>query len=286
MPFIERLEKDFHPDRQHTFKHNLASHPLFTIEELTKLALRNPKVRFHSAKLEKTQRFDTARIEHVTGLTLEETLRNIEVSGSFVYIMEIEKDPIYGPLINEIFEEIKHDVLKYHKKMCKPQAWIFITSPGGTTPYHRDFEANHYFHIAGKKTLWLWDPKDREVVSQIENEVFHGTHSLVKTTLTEEKTNKASQYELSPTNGVFFPYTAPHMVQNGNDGYAISFSITHMTPENYHEKRIHKINLLLRKLRINPSDYQESKIKNTFKLGIHWFLRTVVFSKSSDWDDR
>jgi hypothetical protein len=285
MPYLERHSHEFHPEKQHTFKHNLHNHPLFQFDELTKLAMRNPKIRYHSAKLSRTQRFDTARIEHVTGLTLEETLKNIEAAGSFVYIMEIEKDPIYGPLVRELLSEIEKDVLKFHKKVCKPQAWIFITSPGGVTPYHRDFEANHYFHIKGKKTLYLWDPRDKEIVNQKENEFFHGVHSLEKTVFVDDKIKKACRYELTPSHGVFFPYTAPHLVENGEDEFSISFSITHMTPEDFQERRVHKINQMLRKLGVRPTDYHESRMKNRCKLGLHWLIRNTIFARSKDWKD-
>jgi hypothetical protein len=284
MAYLERHLDEFHPEKQHHFKHCLHNHFLFQFEELTKLALRNPKVRFHSAKLERTQRFDTARVEHLTGLTLKETLDNIEVSGSFVYIMEIEKDPIYGPLVKEIFKEIEKDVLKFHKKMLKLQAWIFITSPGGITPYHRDFESNHYFHIKGRKTLWLWSPKNKAVVNQEENECFHGVHSLAKTVFTEEKLKLASKYDLTPSMGVFFPYTAPHMVENGNEEFSISLSLTYMTPEDMQVRRIHKINQILRKIGLKPTDIEKhNKLKKNVKLGLHWVLRTIIFAFLNDW---
>lgn len=284
MAYLERQLDEFDPAIQHHFHHTLHNHPLMQFDELSRLALRNPKVRFHSAKLERTQRFDTAREEHVTGLTLQETLDNIDVSGSFVYIQEIEKDPVYGPLVQEVYKEIKKDTLKFHKSISRVQAWIFITSPGGVTPYHRDFETNHYFHIKGKKTLFLWDPRDKEIVSQEENEYFHGVHSLAKTLYTAEKFKKASKYDLDPAMGVFFPFTAPHMVENGTDEFSISFSITYTTAEDIQVRRVHKINQLLRKIGLKPTDIEkQNKLEYQLKLGAHWVLRTFIFFALSDW---
>ncbi len=281
---IQNPVDDYALKRHHNFQHSLSHHPLLQLEELKKLALRSPKIRFHSAMLKRTQPFDTAR-ELQTGMTIEETLNNIEASGSFVYLMEVEKDPLYRDLIQTIMANIEKNVHRHDSKMCKPKAWIFITSPGGVTPYHRDFNANYFFQIKGQKTLWLWDHTDREIVGQEEDEAFHGVHSLAKTLYTDEKMKKAVKYEMGPSSGAFFSYTDPHLVENGSEEVSISLSITFLTPEDYQVKRIHKINQLLRKVGIIPSDIGKSKLLNQMKLGLHWLVKHTIYLKSPDWED-
>lgn len=285
MKFIKRDENLFNPEKQTTFSHNLCEHPLFQLEELKKLACRHPTVRFHSALIPRDQRLDRAVQDCPNGMTLPETLDNIEKSGSFVFIMDVQNDPLYAPLMNQILDEIESTVGKHHHNMRKRQAWIFITSPGGTTPYHRDHEASHYFHIKGKKTLWLWDQNDPEVVTQEENEIFHGTHSLKKTLYREALMEKGTEHKLTPGQGVFFPYTAPHMVENGTDEFSISFSVTHMTDETYNIKRLHKMNQLIRKAGILPSPHGRSRVSDTTKLLLHNILRNTVYSNSREWID-
>lgn len=284
MKYIERDTKNFHPESSQAFKHNLCGHPLFELEELKKLALRHPKVRYHSAMIPRSQSLDTVCDDCSTGMSLEETLDNITTSGSFVFIMDVHEDPIYGPLVNKILDEIQVDVEKHHKKLRNRQAWIFITSPGGTTPYHRDQETAHFMHIKGKKKFYLWDQKDREVVSQKENEHFHGIHGLGKTQYKDALMDKATCYDIVPGDGVFFPYTAPHMVENG-DEFAISFSVTHMTSEDYAQRRINKINQILRKLGMNPTDLGVSKLKDSFKLIVHGFLRNTLGFFKQEWKE-
>jgi hypothetical protein len=285
MKFIERNVADFHPEKQHVFNHNLSHHPLLQLDEIRKLAQRHPTIRYHSAKVARSQRLDLAVQECPNGHTLEETLRNIDTTGSFVFIMDVQKDPIYRNMVDEIMDEVEGSVHRFHKNMRKRQAWIFVTSPGGTTPYHRDHESSHYFHIKGKKTLWLWDHNDKEVISQEENEHLHGVHGLKKTVYKEALMEKATEHHLSPGQGVFFPYTAPHMVENGADEYSISFSVTHMTDETYNIKRIHKINQLLRKTGIKPKDVNDSYLSDRMKLGLHWMLRNSIYSFNKDWKD-
>jgi mannose-6-phosphate isomerase-like protein (cupin superfamily) len=282
MKYIERNRSEFHPDKRQALKHNLCSHPLMQLEELKKLALRHPTVRYHSAKISRSQKLDTVAKDCPNGMSLKDTLDNIESSGSFVFIMDVQKDAIYAPFVNELLGEVQGDVERYHHNMRNRQAWIFITSPGGVTPYHRDQEAAHYFHIKGEKSFWLWDANDREIVTQEENEFFHGVHGLKKTDYADSKMTKAEKFTIYPGDGIYFPYTAPHMVENGTDEYSISFSVTHMTTENYNTRRINKINQLLRKIGIKPRDLDQSGFIDNLKLTTHFMLRSILglFKKS------
>jgi hypothetical protein len=285
MKYIERNSSEFHPDKRQGLKHNLCSHPLMQLEELKKLALRHPTVRYHSAKISRSQKLDTVAKDCPNGMSLKDTLDNIESSGSFVFIMDVQKDPIYAPFVNELLSEVQSDVEKCHHNLRNRQAWIFITSPGGVTPYHRDQEAAHYFHIKGKKSFWLWDANDREIVTQEENEFFHGVHGLRKTDYAESKMNKAEQFTIYPGDGIYFPYTAPHMVENGSDEYSISFSVTHMTNENYNTRRINKINQLLRKIGFRPRDLDQSVFIDHLKLTTHFMLRSILGHFNKSWQN-
>lgn len=283
MSLLSRSVNNFNASIKSTFTHELHQHPLMQLEELKKLALRHPTVKYHSANIPRTQSLETVVKEAPSPMSLENALENIETSGTFVFIQNIQDDPIYGKFVNEILDEIQKDVHKTQHNMRNRQAWVFITSPGGTTPYHRDQESATYFHVKGKKTFWLWDPNDRSVVSQEENEYFHGVYGLSKTKYKEALMDKATEYTILPGDGIFFPYTAPHMVQNGSDEYSISFSVTHMTDEDYAIRRINKMNQVLRKFGFSPSDQGRSGLLDQFKLAIHRFFRTTLSRFSEDW---
>lgn len=283
MSYLSRADNNFHASKKSSFTHKLHEHPLMQFDELKKLALRHPTVKYHSANIPRTQSLETVVKEAPSNMTLEDALNNIETSGTFVFIQNIQDDPIYGRFVNDILDEIEKDVHKSHRNMRKRQAWIFITSPGGTTPYHRDQESAHYFHIKGKKTFWPWDANDRSVVSQQENEYFHGVYGLSKTKYSEALMSKASEYCINPGDGIFFPYTAPHMVENGKDEFSISFSVTHMTDQDFAIRRVNKINQLLRKFGISPKDQGKSILIDHCKLGLHWFLRTVLSPFGNNW---
>lgn len=281
--FLKRLDPQFHASKRSIFTHQMHSHPLLQLEELKKLAFRHPTVKYHSANIPRTQNLETVVKDNPSQFTLQDALTNIETSGSFVFIQNIQTDKIYGNFVKEVMNELEKDVLKTHHNMRNRQAWVFITSPGGTTPYHRDQESSHYFHIKGKKTFWLWDPNDREVVTQEENEYFHGVYGLKKTNYREALLSKATEYNIKPGDGIFFPYTAPHMVLNGTEEYSISISFTHMTDEDFRIRRINKMNQLIRKTGIRPLDVGKSPSGDGMKLAAHKILRTSLGPFNRNW---
>lgn len=283
MSLVTRADEQFHASRSNTFTHRLHEHPLLKIEELTRLALRHPTVKYHSAHLDRSQSLETVVSDRPSGMSLEDALTNIHNSGSFVFIQNIQNDRLYGEFVTEIMEKLERDVHGSHHNMRNKQAWVFITSPGGTTPYHRDQESAHYFHIKGKKTFWLWDPNDRDVVTQEENEYFHGVYGLKKTLYREALMTKARKFEIFPGDGIYFPYTAPHMVDNGSEEYSISISFTHMTDEDFEIRRINKMNQVMRKFGIRPNDVGHSRLADKMKLATHKILRTTLSPFEKNW---
>lgn len=78
---IERNKDNFDPSVHSPFKHNLVDHPLMKLDSIRELALRHPKVRYHSARISRNQKLDKVVDECPNGMSLEETLENIETSG-------------------------------------------------------------------------------------------------------------------------------------------------------------------------------------------------------------
>jgi hypothetical protein len=94
---------------------------------------------------------------------------------------------------------------------------------------------------------------------------------------------QATEYSILPGDGIFFPYTAPHMVENGSEEYSISFSVTHMTENDYNVRCINKINQLIRKRGASPRDLGHSAVADQAKLMIHFVLRKVLAPFQVHW---
>lgn len=269
-------------DKIFSFQHQLSTHPLLQLEELRSLAKRHNLIRFHSAKINRAQNLDTVKEDCSNGLTLEETLNQIEHTGSAVVIREVERDPLYKPLVEEMFKSIKLFNKKAGISMYNCHAWIFITSPEGITPYHRDQEHTHFFHVRGEKTVWLWDHTNRSLITQEEDEFFHGVNKLTKTIYRDSLMKHAHEFKVVPNEGLYFPPTAPHMVENGNE-YSISMTLTYMSNMNMRVRRIHKINQIIRKLGFEPTDVNKSRLKDEMKLILHFVFRSFLAPVDKNW---
>lgn len=264
------------------FRHSFNENPLFHYEQLKKLALRHPLIRFNSSKLSRSQNLDTVIKDCPPEKSLKEALENIQTSNSCIVIREIQKDPLYEIFVNELLKNIQKTTKIKQSQMRNINAWIFITSPGGVTPYHRDHETTHFFHLIGKKKFYVWDHLDREVVSQEENEFFHGVSNLKETKYRDQIFIKSRAYSLTSGDGLYIPATAPHMVENGTDDFTVSLSLTYMSNADYRVRRIYKINQILRKFGISPKDINQSQFIDFCKLGVHALLRSI-FIWGNDW---
>jgi len=198
-----------------------------------------------------------------TGLSIEETIRRIEECQSWMVLKYVENDPAYAELLNGCLDEIQKYSEPFAKGMTRREGFIFISSPGSVTPYHMDPEYNFLLQIRGKKTMSVFDGRDRSILSEQELEQYMsgGHRNLI---FKEEFQPKARECELSPGAALHVPVTAPHWVKNGND-VSISFSITFRVPATEKRTIVYTTNAYLRKRGLNPVPYGQSNWRDTAK---------------------
>lgn len=103
---------------------------------------------------------------------------------------------------------------------------------------------NFLLQIRGSKRIHQFDPRDRTIVTEKDLERFYGgAHRNM--TFREEFRAKAWVFELQPGQGLYFPVTAPHFVENGSS-VSVSFSITFRTPDLEQRSIVHNVNAYLR----------------------------------------
>jgi hypothetical protein len=256
------------PDLARPFEisHRFVGHPLLTLESLLALAKRLPAslVRYHSGKLAPSADFDTVHVEHATGLSIEETMRNIETAGSFVQINHIERDAAYREIVDAVLDEAEKELAPAHGRLLDREGWIFVSSPGALTPYHMDHHANFLLQVAGEKVVHVWNPADRSVVAEQVLESFHANYSLKDVRYQDEYAAKSFKAKVRPGVGVFMPYTAPHMVQNGG-GTSITLSISFSTARDHRASLVHIANHVLRRMGLAPAPGGRSKVRDRLK---------------------
>jgi len=242
--------------------HHLAGHPLFSLRRLIELANRLPeeKVKYNGADISvATGLYRGPR----TGLSILETIRQIEECRSWMVIKNVELDPEYRQLLDRCLDEIWFFSEPIDPGMFRREGFIFISSPGSITPFHMDPEYNFLLQVRGKKQISIWDSRDRSVLSEVTLERFFSDEEN-QITFKEEYQQKASFFELTPGEGLHFPVVAPHWVRNG-DEVSVSFSITFRTPASERRRIVYSANAALRRKGLNPTPPGASAFRDLAK---------------------
>ena len=238
--------------------HDLVDHPLFSLPRLIELSRILPEehVIYHSGEIRpNTKLYGGAQ----TGLSSEETIRQIEECRSWMVLRYVEKDPEYRDLVNRVLDEVQVYTDPLDPGMLKRQAFIFITSPNGVTPWHTDPEYSFLFQIRGNKSLKILAPPP---FSEEELETYFATTR--NPDFKDEYYEMASTYDLSAGRALHFPLTVPHWVHNG-DQVAISISITFQTYASERRTLVYKANHGLRKRGFKPTPFGKSVLRDEAK---------------------
>lgn len=272
-PLLEIDREQFVPrfDRSpFVVRHHVEEEPLFTIPALIDLARQLPEcsVEYQSGKV--PVGLDPA-LAPKTGLSLEETLRTIEDCASWVVLKHVEQVPLYRAVMTRALGEVAAAHPELTGQILDPAAFVFVSSAASVTPFHIDPEHNFLLQIRGRKTMYVWDPKDRRALPEEELERFHaGGHRNLA--FADELQAQATRFDLTPGDALHVPTTAPHWVQNG-EAVSISLSVTFRTPGNYRREALYRINARLRSLRLNPQPPGASPLADRLKLASFEALR-------------
>lgn len=239
-------------------EHSLGNHPLFSLPRLVELSRVLPKehVIYHSGEIEPNVPLYGGR---KTGLSSEETIRQIEECKSWLVLRYVETDPEYRDLINAVLDEVQVYTEPLDPGMLKRQAFIFITSPLGVTPWHTDPEYSFLFQIRGNKKLKIVSPPPFSE-EEVESYFATGRNPEFK----DEYYERASTYDLTAGRALHFPLTVPHWVHNGNE-VAISISITFQTYASERRTIIYNTNHRLRRRGLQPTPYGKSVARDSAK---------------------
>lgn len=261
-----------------TIGHKLCEHPLFELDSLLDLGKRLPEscIEYNAGNIPVSIE---QKLTPRNGLSAEETIRRIAECKSWMVLKYVENDPAYRALLEQCLAEVRPFSDPIAPGMRKPHGFIFISSPGSITPYHADPEHNFLLQVRGNKIVHQFDARDRSVLSEKELERFYGDH-VRNLTFNEEYRKKAWVFDLQPGEGLHFPVTYPHFVQNGPE-VSISFSITFRTPDLDRRTAAYQFNHGLRKWGVTPCPVGKSPWRDSLKYQAMrvWRKAAGVFSK-------
>jgi hypothetical protein len=257
----------FDPWKIQAVRHALSDHPLLQIDALVELGKRQQArklVRTHTADATAGTSFADAPMLHPNDQGAAATLADIAKARAWMSLLNVQADPLYRRLIDDVLDEVRPLVSRRDPGMCYRAGWIFVSSPNTVTPFHMDHEHNFILQISGRKRLYTWDPFDRVVVSERAQELFHDQHSRELVTWSEAWRARARVFELEPGLGGYMPSTTPHLVENG-DNPSVTISFTYYTDATRQRELLYRGNAQLRRLGLEPHPVGASRGRDRLK---------------------
>jgi hypothetical protein len=134
-----------------------------------------------------------------------------------------------------------------------------------------DGEHNFLLQVQGTKTMHVWSPDDRYVLTQEQLERFHTLHPQRNLPYDPSYDASAMKLFLQPGDGIHVPVTAPHWVKVG-DEVSISFSITFRSRLSARTAFVYRTASRIRHLGLSPPDAGRFPLaeKSLFALSGAW----------------
>ena len=258
----------FDPMRVMAVRHQFSDHPLLQLDKLVALGKRlaaSNSVRWHNDQAQQDSSFNQAPETHRAQWDAAQTLERIEDAKAWCSLLNVQQDPEYRGLVDEILDDVLPRVEPKDPGMCFRAGWIFVTSPGAITPYHIDHEHNFILQARGTKLLHVWEPLDQEVLPEEALELFHGASSRDKVKWRAELEPRAHVFALEPGMGGYMPTNAPHWVKNG-PGVSVTISATYYTTATNRRKLLYRCNHLLRGRGLAPQPVGKGLLRDEAKL--------------------
>jgi len=265
MGFVE-LGGTFDQMKVQRLRHQLAGHPLMTTESLAELALRiDPDyVRFHDGERSVATNMTSLLHTDPTRESLRKAIANLHKAKAFVQLINIRSDPAYRALLDEVFADVLPWFPARDRQLLNRDAAAFLASPGSVTPFHLDHEQNFLCHIRGAKTFYVWDHRDRSVISERALETFYRVGKLRDAIYQADVEPKAQVFVLEPGDCIFMPMGSPHAAVTGDDVTA-TFSLLMNTRSSYDMVETYRVNHVLRRIGLSPRPVGDSPATDSFK---------------------
>ena len=209
------------------FNHNLADHPSLKIENLSKIIAEMPseKVMFSKNLNNLNKNFDNALNYDKKNLDLNEVIKAILISNSYIAVRNLEIHESFKNIFNSLISEVSV-LLRANKtgdRPIQPTLWLFIASPNVVTPLHFDRTSNFIMQIRGSKELAVFSPKNYDIFSRIETEAYMDRTGDL-TSWSEEIDHHAKKFNFKSGEAVHIPFTSGHYVKNGSEDISITLS--------------------------------------------------------------
>ncbi|MEY4641118.1 MAG: hypothetical protein RLZZ227_1112 [Pseudomonadota bacterium] len=253
--------------------HALEQHPLLSLEAIAQLADALPAaaVECHRARQPLLLPGGVSAGDAEPLAKPSEIVRNIDTSGRWMVLWNIEQRAPYRKLLNELLDEVVRLLPTRERGMVFREAFLFISSPGSITPAHIDPEHNFLLQLRGKKDMHVGSFASPAIEQGELTRYNDSGHRNIA-----EMPLHSSTFSLLAGDGVYLPPWRPHWVNNGPQA-SLSLSVTFRTGLSQQVENAHRFNAKLRRWGIAPPPVGESpftdRLKAAFIGGKSWLKR-------------
>lgn len=232
------------------FSHRLMGHPALSLENLGKVLPALPSGQVFCSKSTQDTAADLDRLheDNLNGLSIEETIENIQTSDSYIMVRSPETDPSFVSLHRELLDEVGAIIRARGAgtDVRESMLYLFIASPGSVTPFHIDRYSTMLMQFRGSKNVTIYPAWDERVADPRECEDYVAYAALRGPSRMAGAEAHGKPFSFSPGEALHIPFAAGHQVQNGVDDVSISMSIIFKTAET---ERMRKAIMFNRKAR-------------------------------------
>jgi hypothetical protein len=232
-------------------EHSLKDHPLLDLPAIAALSERLPQnlIEWNSGH---AGAYGKPGEIKPPVLPCRETILSVGERPAWVLLLQIEHDPLYKRLLDELLDEIKPLSEPIARGMRQREGFLFISSHEAVTPYHFDPEYNFPLQVRGHKTVHMWDAANRYVLPAAAIDHYYaGARGNRDQPYREEFLASAWSLPLAAGQGLHFPLHSPHWVRTESD-VSISLSVTFRTRRSQFQEMVHGANGYVRKMGIEP----------------------------------
>lgn len=246
--------RTFDPWRIQDVRHHLTDHPLLQPDQLAALIKRlQAKQRLYTFSNEAgaDANFNDLGRLYPNRKPATETFQSIGDAKACMLLRHVQDDAAYHTLVDLALSTIQPEIERKDPGMHYRAAWIFITSPHTTTPFHIDRHHVLLLQVRGTKKVYVWDAKDTVVCSDQARNSFHARGDLKLVKWNEQFRSRAHVFTLGPGMGVYIPLTSPHMIET-TDEASITLSLSYCSSATRRNAMIHVMHDLMRRKGIRP----------------------------------
>jgi len=250
--------------------HELADHPLFTIDAIAELADTLPPESVRRERGDLPLANSGFGYEEVGQGPPSESIRTVEENGFRITLRDIQQSPEYAEVINECLDEVAGLVEDREGGMTRRAGYLFISCPASTTPMHFDVEHSFLLQVKGTKHVSVASYGDDVVARHRELDRYLDGEECDFETMQRQ----ATMTVMGPGVGVYLPSYVPHWVET-KAGISISFSIPFFTAYTERAEGVTRINARLRKLHLSPKTLGSSTSSDRAKAAVFRSIQKV-----------